>query len=173
LKTGDPYSLAWTRTNPDEEKLIRNFGVALSSWYHTHFQQWREEQNKRVREGYLRIVKSADDLAATVGTTAPSPAATTGAQRLISSLLLDVLGKTSKIDNPNPADLSRLAHAWARMNQSTLATQRHHLTTEKTIDLALKALYNEIKDNPKAMEAFHHFYAAVKESAPTPNPSSN
>jgi hypothetical protein len=79
----------------------------------------------------------------------------------------------SKGDNPNPADLSRLAHAWARVNQTSLASKRLDLVTENTTNLALKALYNEIKDNPKAMEAFHHFYAAVKESAPAPNPSSN
>jgi hypothetical protein len=173
LKTGDPYSLAWTRTNPDEEKLIRSFGIALSGWYHTHFQQWREEQSKRNREGCLLLVRSADELAATVGKTDPPPEVNTGAQRLVNSLLLDALGKMSKGDNPNPADLSRLAHAWARVNQTSLASKRLDLVTENTTNLALKALYNEIKDNPKAMEAFHHFYAAVKESAPAPNPSSN
>jgi hypothetical protein len=173
LKTGDPYSLAWTRTIPDEEKLIRNFGIALSGWYHTHFQQWREEQSQRDREDCLRIVKSAYELAATVGSQAPSSEAATGAQHLVNSLLLDALGKTSKGENPNPADLSRLAHARARVNQTSLATKRLDLVTENTTDLALKAFYEEIKDNPKAMEAFHHFYAIVKESVPATNPSSN
>jgi hypothetical protein len=172
LKAGDPYSLCWTRTTPDEEKLIRNFGVAISSWYHTHFQQWREEQSQRQREGYLRIVKSADDLATTVGATAPSPAATAGAQHLIRSLLVDAIGKTSKADQPNPNDLSRLAHAWARINQTDLAAKRHELAAEKTIDLAIKAFYNDVKDIPQAMEAFKQFHAIVKQStATTPSTS--
>jgi hypothetical protein len=173
LHKGDPYSLVWTRTIPDEKRLIRNFGIALSGWYHTHFQHWRDEQSKRNREGCLLLVRSADELAATVGKTDPPPEVNTGAQRLVNSLLLDALGKTSKGENPNPADLSRLAHAWARVNQTSLASKRLDLVTENTTDLALKALYNDIKDNPKAMEAFHHFYAIVKESVPTPNPSSN
>jgi hypothetical protein len=173
LKTGDPYSLAWTRTIVDQRKLVRNFGIALSGWYHTHFQQWREERNKRDREGTLLLVKSADDLAATVGKTDPPPEVNAGAQRLVTSLLLDALGKTSRGENPDPADLSRLAHAWARVNQTSLAAKRLHLVTETTTNLALDALYNEIKDNPKAMEAFRHFYATVKESTPASNPSSN
>jgi len=166
LKTGDPYSLVWTRTIPDEPRLIRNFGIALSGWFHSHFQHWREEQSQRNRDGCLLLVKSADELAATVGATAPAPEVTAGAQRLVNSLLLDALGKTSRGESPNPADLSRLAHAWARVNQTSLAAKRLDLVTETTTNLALKALYNEIKDNPKAMEAFHHFYAAVKEPAP-------
>lgn len=83
------------------------------------------------------------------------------------------MGKTSNTDNPNPADLSRLAHAWARMNESTLATQRHKLATEKALDLALKTLLDEIKVNPKAIEAFNQFYAIVKQSTPAPTPNSS
>jgi hypothetical protein len=67
LKAGEPYALAWTRSTPDEHKLIRNFGVALSAWYHSHFQHWRDEQSKRKREGWLRVVQSADDIVASVG----------------------------------------------------------------------------------------------------------
>jgi hypothetical protein len=174
LKTGDPYSLAWTRTIVDQHKLVRNFGIALSAWFHSHFQHWREEQSQRNRDGCLLVVKSADELAATVGKNAPAPEVTTGAQHLVNSLLLDALGKTSKGENPDPADLSRLAHAWARVNQTSLASKRLDLVTETTTDLALKALYNDIKDNPKAMEAFHHLYTIVKESAPAAsNPSAN
>jgi hypothetical protein len=207
LKTGDPYSLVWTRTTPgkpscrvqrdatpqaarkgepsgservqpgprpdDDPAIIRNFGVALSSWYHTHFQAWREEQSKRNREGYLRIVKSADDLAATVGKSAPSPEASAGAQHLIRSLLVDAIGKTSNSDQPNPTDLARLAHAWARINQTDLAAKRHELAAETTTDLAIKAFYNDIKDIPQAMEAFKQFHAIVKQSTAASNPSTS
>ncbi|HVM60696.1 MAG TPA: hypothetical protein VMV72_07500 [Verrucomicrobiae bacterium] len=174
LKTGEPYALAWTRSNPDHEKLVRNFGVALSAWYHSHFQRWRDEQSNRNREGCLRIVQSADNLAVAAAKDEPSPEITSGAQHFISSLLVDALSKTSKSENPSPADLSRLAHAWARMNESTLATQRHQLATEKAVDLALDALYKDIKDNPKAIESFNAFYAIVKQStASTTTPSAN
>ncbi|HTS16132.1 MAG TPA: hypothetical protein VMP11_01015 [Verrucomicrobiae bacterium] len=179
LKAGEPYSLAWTRSTPDQhktvdqQKLVRNFGVALSAWYHSHFQHWRDEQSKRDREGCLRIVRSTDDLAATVGQTEPSPETTAGAQHLVNSLLLDALGKTSKAENPNPADLSRLAHAWARVNQTTLAAKRLDLVTEKTTDLALGALYEEMKNNPRAMAAFQQFSAVIKEIIAAPNPAAN
>jgi hypothetical protein len=174
LKTGDPYSLVWTRTIPDEPRLIRNFGIALSGWYHTHFQQWRNEQSQRHHEGCLRVIRSADELAATVGATAPSPEATTGAQHLVNSLLLDALGKTSKGENPDPADLSRLAHAWARVNQTTLASKRLDLATEDTLALAAKALADDIKHNPEALALARQMFAAIESAKhPTTNPSSN
>jgi hypothetical protein len=174
LKSGEPYALAWTRSTDDQRKLVRNFGVALSAWYHSHFQQWRAEQANR--EGCLRIVQSADDLATTIGKTETTPEATAGAQHLVNSLLLDALGKTSKTENPNTADLSRLAHAWARVNQTSLAAKRFDLDSEETYKLAAKALAKELRHNPAALALARQMFAAI-EAAKNPNvpanPSSN
>ena len=145
LKAGDPYSLIWTRTTPDEKIIIRNFGVALSAWYHAHCPRWRAEQAER--DDDLCIIESVDDL--TAAASSENPAAThTGGNLLIRSLILEAIRKRKE----NPDQLARLANAWARLSR----------TDEHTIDIGLEALLQELKANPKAIEFFRQMRAAAK-----------
>ena len=114
LRAGDPYALAWTRTIPDEKRLIRNFGIALSGWYHTHFQQWRQERADR--DDPLRLLENVDQLA-TAATSSDSAAARHGGNLILRSLLLDATQHARKGDN-SVNELVRLAHAWIRLNQT-------------------------------------------------------
>ncbi len=145
LKTGDSYSLVWTRTTPDEGLIIRNFGVALSSWYHTHYPQWRNEQADRDEE--LLLIERIDEL--TAAATSQNRAAThMGGNLLIRSLILEAIRK----GRDKPDQLARLANAWVRLSQ----------VDEHTIDIGLAAVTEEIKSNPKAVELFNQLWAVVK-----------
>jgi hypothetical protein len=147
LKTGDPFSLIWTRTTPDEKFIIRNFGVALSSWYHTHFPRWREEQAER--DESLRLIESVDRL--TTAATSPRRAAThLGGNLLLRAVLLDAVRHVRKDDNA-PTQLARLAHAWARLSQ----------TDEHNLDIGKEALVAEINANPEALAHARQMFAAV------------
>jgi hypothetical protein len=147
LKTGDPYSLIWTRTTTDEKIIIRNFGIALSNWYHTHYPAWRDEQ--AWRDESLHLVESVDKLTAAASTQNRS-ASHLGGNLLIRSLLLDALRTTRKGSN-NPDQLARLAHAWARVSQ----------VDEHTIDIGISALAEELNANPKAVELFRQLRDVV------------
>jgi hypothetical protein len=145
LKTGDSYSLIWTRTTPDEKLIIRNFGVALSSWYHTHYPQWRNEQADREED--LLLIERIDELTDAAGTE-DRGATHTGGNLLIRSLILDAIRKR----RDKPEQLARLAHAWARLSK----------VDEDKIGVGLAAVREEIKSNPKALELFNQLYAVVK-----------
>jgi hypothetical protein len=147
LKTGDPYSLVWTRTIPDEPRLIRNFGIALSGWYHTHFQQWRQEHADR--DESLRLLENIDQL--TIAATTTNRAAShLGGNLLIRTLLLDAIRRVRKSDD-SADQLARLAHAWARLSQ----------TDEHNLDTARAALTEEINTNPEALAHARHMFNAI------------
>jgi hypothetical protein len=147
LKAGDPYSLIWTRTTPDEKIIIRNFGVALSAWYHNHYPHWRAEQAER--DDDLQLIERIDDLTAAASTTAENPAAThLGGNLLIRSLILEAIRKRKD----HPEQLARLAHAWVRLSQ----------TDEHTSHIGLQALHEEIKANPQALAFARQMIAAAK-----------
>jgi hypothetical protein len=148
LRKGDPFSLVWTRTIPDEKRLIRNFGIALSGWYHTHFQQWREEQADR--DESLRLLESVDELTS-AATTSNRAASHLGGNLLIRTLLLDAIRRVRKSDN-SADQLARLAHAWARLSQ----------TDEHTTDIGLRVLAEDVKANPEALAHARQMFDAVK-----------
>jgi hypothetical protein len=147
LKAGDPYSLVWTRTTPDETIIIRNFGVALSSWYHTHFPRWRDEQAER--DESLRLIESVDRL--TTAATTPNRAAShLGGNLLLRTMLLEAVRRVRNSDNA-PTQLARLAHAWARLSQ----------TDEHNLDIGKEALLEEIRANPDALAHARQMFAAI------------
>ncbi len=158
LKTGDSYSLVWTRTTPDEKLLIRNFGVAMSSWFHTHYPRWRDEQADR--KEITGLVDRVEQLSTAAGEKAREGSAT-GGNLLIRSLLMDAIDIIHKKKH-DPAQLARLANAWARMNHSGLELEKFKLQSQQAIDVGLSALYEEAKNNPEAMAAFHKFHDLVK-----------
>jgi hypothetical protein len=154
LKAGDAYSLIWTRTTPDEKLIIRNFGVAMSSWFHTHYLQWRNTQAERDQD--LALIERIDHL--TTAATSENRAAThLGGNLLIRSLILEAIRK----GRDNPDQLARLAHAWARLSQ----------TDEHTTKIGGDLLKEEIKDNPEALALCRQMVAAAKPKMPKLRPS--
>jgi hypothetical protein len=156
LKTGDPYSLCWTRTTPDENVIIRNFGVALSGWYHTHYPLWCEQQADR--DESLRMLERVEQLTNDAATQ-NRPASHLGGNLLIRSLILQSLNQTRQGAN-DPNQIARLANAWARVSQ----------VDEHTIDIGLAAVLEQIKANPQALAVFRQLQAVVKG---TENPGPN
>src|SRR5579859_6249511 len=148
LKTGDPYSLCWTRTATDDNVVIRNFGVALSGWYHTHYARWREEQADR-DESHL-MLEHVEQLT-NDASTQNRPTAHLGGNLLVRSLILQSLTQTRKGKN-DPNHIARLANAWARVSQ----------VDEHTVEIGFQTLLEEIKSNPKAVEIFHHLRTEVR-----------
>lgn len=151
LKAGDPYSLVWTRTTPDEKIITRNFGVALSAWYHTHFPLWQAAQADR--DADLDLIERIDDL--TANATSENRAAThLGGNLLIRSLILEAI----RTRRDHPDQLARLAHAWAKLSK----------TDEHTAHIGLQALHEEIKANPEALAfARQMITAAQKKGSPS------
>ncbi|MGA2140013.1 MAG: hypothetical protein ABSH14_14240 [Verrucomicrobiia bacterium] len=158
LKTGDSYSLIWTRTTPDEKLLIRNFGVAMSGWFHTHYPRWRDEQADR--EEVAGLVDRVEELSTAAGEKAREGSAT-GGTLLIRSLLMDAIDHIHKGKN-DPTQLARLAHAWARMNHSGLELEKFKLQSQKAIDIGLQAVCDEFKTKPDVLAAFQKFREIVK-----------
>jgi len=157
LKTGDPYSLCWTRTTTDEAVIIRNFGVALSGWYHTHYPRWCEQQADR--DESLRMLEEVEQLT-TDASTQNRAATHLGGNLLIRSMLLQSIYQTRKKTN-DPDHIARLANAWARVSQ----------IDEHNVDIGLETLLQEIKSNPKAREIFNQLCTEVR--APTKPTGSN
>ena len=147
LKAGDSYSVIWTRTTPDEKLIIRNFGVAMSSWFHTHYLQWRHTQAERDED--LALIERIDHLT-TVATSENHEATHRGGNLLIRSLILEAIRK----GRDNPDQLARLAHAWARLSQ----------TDEHNIDTGVHALLDEIKGNREATALARQMLAAARKT---------
>jgi len=149
LKAGEPYSLIWTRTTPDEPTIIRNFGIALSNWYHTHFQQWRAESATRDED--LALLERVEELT-TSATTEHRAATHLGANLLIRSLILEAIRKR----RDHPEQLARLANSWARLSQ----------IEETKMDLGNQLLLEEIKSNPEAVALARQMIAACNKAKP-------
>jgi hypothetical protein len=153
LKAGDSYSLIWTRTTPDENLIIRNFGVAMSSWFHSHYLVWRNTQAERDED--LALIERIDHLT-TVATSENHEATHRGGNLLIRSLILEAIRK----GRDNPDQLARLAHAWARLSQ----------TDEHNIDTGAHALLDEMKGNREALALARQMVAAAKKTVPKLRP---
>lgn len=147
LKAGDSYSLIWTRTTPDEKLIIRNFGVAMSSWFHTHYLQWRNTQAERDED--LALIERIDHLT-TAATSEDRPSTHQGGNLLIRSLILEAIRK----GRDNPDQLARLAHAWARLSQ----------TDEHNFDTGVHAVIDEVKGNREALAFARQMIAAAKKT---------
>lgn len=154
LKTGDSYSLCWTRTTPDETVIIRNFGIAMSNWYHTHYPRWREEQADRdeSRQMLEHVEQLTNDAA-----TQNRGNTHLGGNLLVRSLILQSLTQTRQGKN-DPDHIARLANAWARVSQ----------VDQHTTDIGFYALLEEIKSNPRAVEIFRQLRDVVKATEKPP-----
>jgi hypothetical protein len=162
LKVGDPCALAWTRTAKSESMarlLCRN---GLSRWLGSGYGDWLEKEAEN--DARLRLVEHSEKVSQAASKEA-KPGAAEGGNLIIRSLLMDALNQvcTGKGD---PADIARLATAWARTNQAGTEVAKLKLRTTDSIDAGLQALYEDVKDNPAALELFNKFRDMVKASDP-------
>lgn len=165
LKTGEPYSLAWTRAARSESMARASCRAAIGRWFHSHYQDWLSEQT--TRDEFLHLVEQVERLGCDASKQG-RPDAVQGVNLMIRSLLFEALQRIRKGDN-NPVVLARLSHAWARMNQSRTETEKLKLQTQSAIDVGLQALYDEMKDNPEAVEQFKKLREIVKRPPKRPS----
>lgn len=165
LTAGQPYALLWSRESDQSITPQRLCERALSRWYTTAYPVWLRQQAER--EEFLGLVERAEQLGAAVGEKDQTDPLQ-GVNRLIRSLLFEAITKVRNHEN-NSADIARLTHAWARVYHISTETEKFKLQNQKAIDVGLKVLTDELKRNPKALEAFRAVRAAIK-GPPTNDP---
>jgi len=112
LKTGDPYSLVWTRVARDEKTALETLRYRISIWYRTHYREWLK---LAVENGQtMRVLDRVDQLADTA-TEVDQRKFRNGGNVLIRALLLDAIEKLRTGTN-DPEQLIRLAETWSRIN---------------------------------------------------------
>jgi len=156
LKTGDPYSLIWTRDANTTIALEYTCIHALSKWYNTHYRAWLDEQLSG--DHALRVVEENERLNSLASDKSQS-GSNTGGNLIIRSLLIEAIRALCQDKKaPNPAQLARLANAWARMADAGSRGQ-------EALDAGLQTLRDEIKKDPKALAQFNKLYATLKHPA--------
>jgi hypothetical protein len=126
---------------------------ALSDWYRTHYRSWLKDQLSFDRA--LRLVEENEQLSSLASDKA-QPDSNLGGTLIVRSLLMDAIRALCEDEEAaNPAQLARLANAWARMSDTGLRGQQ-------SLDAGLQSLRDEIKSNPNALEHFNKLYATLK-----------
>jgi len=161
LKAGEPCSLAWTRTSTDEATARTTCRFALSRWLSSGYVDWLREEaetDKRVR--LVEHVEKLSQAASQKG----EPDSSVGGTLIIRSLLMEAIQEVCTGDN-DPAEIARLANAWARMNQTGTEVEKLKLRSQEVIEVGLQALYDEMKDNPDAIAQFQKLREIMKRPA--------
>ncbi len=151
LKTGDPYSLIWTRSAKDLATARETCRYRISQWHRTYHRDWLNEQAQR--DELTGLIDRVEQLTAAASDKG-QPGSNAGGNLLIRSMLIDAVQNLRK-GNMDTAQLARLATAWARLSESGVRVQ-------DSIDLGLQTLREEIKHNPQALELFRQLRDAVK-----------
>jgi hypothetical protein len=159
LKAGDPYSAVWARTTKSAEHAGEACEQALSNWYSTRFADWVKEKQAG-RDESVRVVERVERLSQEAGGKAVA-GSSGGGNLMIRSLVLDAMEAVHQKDK-NPKEIARLAQAWARMSDAGVEIEKLNLKTKDAIDLAFKALSEDIRQWPEAMAAWQNFYDTVK-----------
>jgi len=107
----------------------------------------------------IRVLKEMQELSSVASETA-QPDAAIGGNMLIQSMLLETLLVDE--ENTNPVELAQLANAWARLNQTATENEKLKLRSEDSLDVGLKAISDEIQDNPEALALFNKLRDVVK-----------
>ncbi len=162
LTAGEPLSLAWTRGTRDERMARIVCEHALGYWSRSAYPKWLAgeiESDKRIR--LVERVEQLSQAASKEG----RDGATEGGNLIIRSLLMEAITEVCK-GGGEPADIARLANAWARTNQAGTEFAKLKLRTQDSTDVGLQALYEDVKDNPEALALFNQFRDVVKASTP-------
>jgi hypothetical protein len=157
LKTGDPYSLLWTRSAKDLPTARETCRYRISQWHRTYHRDWLKEQAER--DKFTALTDRVEQLI--TATDKSLPGANAGGNLIIRSLLLKAIVNLDK-EKLDTLQLTRLATAWARLSMTSVRIQH-------SIDLGMETLREEIPKNPRALEAFNQLYAIVKGTEPPPD----
>ncbi len=160
LKPGDSCSLFWMRDCKNESIARNACQQSLSRWFKTGYQKWLNDLADR--EEAIRLLEHVERLSTTANEKG-QPDSNLGGNLLIRSMLFDAIQQIRN-KHKDPADLARLANAWARMSQTATGVEALKLRKQEGIDAGLQALYDEAKGNPEAMKQFHKFHEIVKQS---------
>ena len=162
LKPGDPCSLVWTRTAKNESMARTLCRKGLSRWLRDGYTDWLKEEAESDKR--VRLVDRVEQLSQTASEKG-RPGATEGGNLIVRSLLMEAIDAVCK-GGSDPADIACLANAWARTNQAGTEFAKLKLRTQDSTDAGLQALYEDVKDNPAALELFNQFRDIVKSSTP-------
>lgn len=162
LKAGEPYALVWTRATKQERTAHGTCTVALTKWYKNHYPEWVKEEAES--DSRVRLVERVEQLSQAASKEGRD-GATEGGNLIIRSLLMEAITEVCK-GGGEPADIARLANAWARTNQAGTEFAKLKLRTQDSTDVGLQALYEDVKDNPEALALFNQFRDIVKSATP-------
>ena len=161
LKAGERYERVWTQRSATMKRAEMYCSRNLSGWYNSHYREWVREQAKQ--DSSVRLVDRMEELSQ-AAVAKGQPGSTEGGNLIIRSLLIEAIQSVCRGDN-NPAHIARLANAWARMCQAGTTVESLKLRSQDAVDLALRAMYDEIKDNPAAIEQFNKLHELVTGAA--------
>jgi hypothetical protein len=111
LKTGEPYSLVWTRLGRNAKTARETCRYRISRWYYTHYPDWLREH---VQTGQaIRIFDRTQELASSAKKKV-QPGSVQGANVLIRAMLLDTIANL-RDNNKDPDKIIELVNAWAKI----------------------------------------------------------
>ena len=160
LKKGESYSLVWSRDSKVPERVKENAMHSLCMWFQSHYREWLREEISQDKS--IRVLKEVQELSS-VASEEARPGAVIGGNMLIQSMLLETI-KVLHEEDTDPAELARLATAWARLNQSATENEKVKIRTQDSVDAGLEALKAEITKNPETVALFKKLHDSVKGS---------
>ncbi len=161
LKPGDPCSLAWLRVGKDLPTARTNCRCALSHWLAGAYLDWIKEEAEGDKR--IRLVEHVEQLSQTASGKAKSGSAE-GGNLIVRSLLMEAINELCG-DKTDPADIARLANAWARTNQAGTEVAKLKLRTQDSVEAGLQALFEEMKDIPQAVAQYQKLREILKRPA--------
>lgn len=161
LKKGDPYLLVWSRNSKARRTAEDRAKHSLCKWFHGRYREWLREEVSQDKS--IRALKEMQELSSVASETA-QPGAVLGGNMLIQSMLLETI-KVLHEEDTDPAEIARLATAWARLNQSATENEKVKIRTQDSVDAGLEALKAEITKDPETVELFKRLHDIVKGSA--------
>jgi hypothetical protein len=154
IRAGDPYTQGWAGNSKDRAVMRHRCENSLGRWYRSQYPKWLGEQVHN--EESLPLLEHVEHLSS-AASEKTQPDSSIGGNCLIRSLLFETIQSKRKEGN-DPAEIARLANAWARLNDSNVRTQG-------SIDRGLQTLRDEIKTNPEALELFRKLRDVVKHTS--------
>jgi hypothetical protein len=111
LKTGDSYSLVWTRAAKDDKTAHETCRYRIARWYRTHYPDWLQKTVETSQA--FRIFDRTEQLSAAAHDKV-ARGSLHGADVVIRALLLDAITKLREKDS-DPDQLIELVNAWAKL----------------------------------------------------------
>ena len=113
LKTGDPYSLIWTRTAKDHKTAEETCRYRIGQWYRIHHQAWLDQLHERERS--TAVLDRLQQINAAADPDRPG-IDTAGADLVVRAILFDAL-EQAHFTAHDPNLLIRLAQTWSRFTR--------------------------------------------------------